>query len=536
MTNDQLAKHLKVLHIEEDISNVTLRTATVAFHKLALTTHPDKVGEQFTAIFQELCRSYELIRDHFKANNQATDFSDVENDDEGKFCFDNFEKFNFPFENQGSFTVSIEDHLANTWQECIEKVLGEPKVVKNPQGTECDRSWKTNHCGIQITVHIYNNPKNGKGSKLMIHGRIQSLICSFVFSELPKIYKLVCNNKPNVIESNFKQSSKAKKKPNVKCDLCNFKSTLIQMKLHIKNVHTRKPQRASKRLQEFTPIVKQTKRPKSIIVDTFDKIINNEASIDDSMLMMLESPKNNRLETLHEQVTSPNLKTQTPETPVELNDLVSCNLCDFDCETEEDMKEHLKKGIHNSDNKQVFKCEECHFVFTSTQLLQKHMITNHQTVDQASTMSQNTNSTILEISDNSGVSHEVHTISAIIEDTTKLPIVQPQHQLVVCPFCKLQSKNLDELKKHIENIHHNQTQKQHSTQDVISVKEKQICFKCQYCKFTGTKLEIKAHHNKEHTRGITCEECGNIFQDSEVLKLHSNTHHRKVAEELKCNL
>ena len=40
------------------------------------------------------------------------------NDDE-KFFEDNFEKFNFPFENKGSFTFVIKDYLANTWQECM---------------------------------------------------------------------------------------------------------------------------------------------------------------------------------------------------------------------------------------------------------------------------------------------------------------------------------------------------------------------------------------------------------------------------------
>jgi hypothetical protein len=62
-----------------------------------------------------------------------------ENDVEEKFFKDNFERFNFPCENKGSFTIGIEDYRADAWQDCIEDLLGEPKVVRNTRGTECDR-------------------------------------------------------------------------------------------------------------------------------------------------------------------------------------------------------------------------------------------------------------------------------------------------------------------------------------------------------------------------------------------------------------
>ena len=81
-----------------------------------------------------------------------------DNDEDLKFFEDNYEKFNFPFENKGSFTVLIEDYLADTWQRCIENILGEPKVVINAWGTECDRIWKVTHENCEITLHIYNKP------------------------------------------------------------------------------------------------------------------------------------------------------------------------------------------------------------------------------------------------------------------------------------------------------------------------------------------------------------------------------------------
>ena len=61
---------------------------------------------------------------------------------------------------------------------------------------------------------MYNKPKNKQGSKLMLKGSRQSLIYSYVFDELPKIYKLVCYNKPPKIEATLK----AKKVSLVNCD------------------------------------------------------------------------------------------------------------------------------------------------------------------------------------------------------------------------------------------------------------------------------------------------------------------------------
>ena len=87
--------------------------------------------------------------------------------------------------------MSIEDVLADTWQECLTKHLGEPKVTVNSYGTECDRVWKVKYGAIEITIHMYNKPKNKKGSKLMLQGSMQSLICSYVFDELPRWFVII---------------------------------------------------------------------------------------------------------------------------------------------------------------------------------------------------------------------------------------------------------------------------------------------------------------------------------------------------------
>ena len=123
MTNEVLKKNLLILEIEvgsdEEIHAITLKDASIAFQKLALILHPDKAGTESTAAFQELRNAYELVRDHFKKKETVSDDSVIVVDDAQRFFDDNFEKFNFPYENKGSFTVSIEDYLADTWQDCI---------------------------------------------------------------------------------------------------------------------------------------------------------------------------------------------------------------------------------------------------------------------------------------------------------------------------------------------------------------------------------------------------------------------------------
>ena len=79
-------------------------------------------------------------------------------EDVDKFTKDNFKNFNFPKENKGSFTVEIENRLADNWQECLEKKYGTSKVFKNPNGTVCDRIWKYMFGGsgdkeIELTIH-----------------------------------------------------------------------------------------------------------------------------------------------------------------------------------------------------------------------------------------------------------------------------------------------------------------------------------------------------------------------------------------------
>ena len=96
-----------------------------------------------------------------------------------------------------SFTVRVEDKLAEVWRDALEWQYGKPRVVRTPNGVESDRFWKVEFCQIELTVHFYNHnkSKDKKQNKLMIQGSDQSTICEYVFTELPKIYKIVCEKK-----------------------------------------------------------------------------------------------------------------------------------------------------------------------------------------------------------------------------------------------------------------------------------------------------------------------------------------------------
>ena len=93
-------------------------------------------------------------------------------DDQNVFVRDNFDKFNFPFQNQGSFTVNLQDSFADLWQNCLDSVYGEPSVMKNSKGTVTDTFWKFMYENIEITLHFYNHnkPKDKKTSKMLVQG------------------------------------------------------------------------------------------------------------------------------------------------------------------------------------------------------------------------------------------------------------------------------------------------------------------------------------------------------------------------------
>ena len=201
-----LKKDLETFGISvNNLESLTVQEIRAAYHKLAKEIHPDRVDPgdkekvaKCTAAFQEAGNSYQrLLKFIIDKLQKERDNTDNSANDAEIFAKENFGKFNFPFENQGSFTVKVEDYLAEAWQECLQNAFGNPSIRRNANGTECDRIWKIMYgpevAKMEITLHFYNHnkPKDKKQSKMLIQGPVQSLICDFVFGELPDIYKLV---------------------------------------------------------------------------------------------------------------------------------------------------------------------------------------------------------------------------------------------------------------------------------------------------------------------------------------------------------
>lgn len=134
-----------------------------------------------------------------------------------------------------------------------------------------------------------------------------------------------------------------------------------------------------------------------------------------------------------------------------------------------------------------WKCSFCDFQFTTVLDLNCHIQREHRKEDVDMCTEFN--------------SEDSATTTAYSNDTADDP--------VICCLCKFQSKDIEELRKHIENVHADNSVS-HSLQDVF---QSQV-----------TKDELSARSNSNHTP-INCNQCENIFHDAKTLKDHIDAKH-----------
>ena len=92
----------------------------------------------------------------------------------------------------------------------------------------------------------------------MVQGSDNSIICNFVFGELPEIYKMVCDLKPKMIGlRRTLRNTGANAITLVTCGECDFKASNIDMRMHIKARH-----KGSKKKNDPPPIMVST--PKQV--------------------------------------------------------------------------------------------------------------------------------------------------------------------------------------------------------------------------------------------------------------------------------
>ena len=56
---------------------------------------------------------------------------------------------------------------------------------------------------------------------------------------------------------------------------------------------------------------------------------------------------------------------------------MSCSQCDYDSESGEELRKHIQRGIHNSENHVGFMCEHCNFQFKNETLRTNHLANMH---------------------------------------------------------------------------------------------------------------------------------------------------------------
>ena len=587
-TSEQLKKDLATLQIDIDhLETLSVQQASTQYRKVALTVHPDKADphnpkqvEEFTAAFQELGNCYQRVLKYIVERLQ----SEIEPmNDEDLFARENFDNFNFPFENQGSFTVKVEDDLAEVWQDCFESVFGAPRIVKTPKGTESDRIWKIifEHEGrkSEITVHFYNHnkPKHKKQSLFLIQGGIQSFLCEFVFTELPKIYKLVSMRKVKTVAPlrypKRKRISTPVKKRNIKykptakheginCGFCDFTSfSNVKMIRHMKTSHT-KPctkEDVSSSAAKDVPLLVEDMSMCLISDDEEENDITNKKLLvedvqEDNNAAPFVKPlplykcngcqfATTTTENLKEhKKSSHEIERQDKENIVFLHSCISCNFKtnDYSSLLEHTANNHLihpelskKKSMifcticndkfdgegglkeHTESHHAQLECKACEQKFSSELALEWHLETEHE-------------EDILNAPDSKKESNKnVHIPTSTqvnIEEPPKSTGVAEMPAAIPCPFCQLLSKNTDALKTHIENIHFAKEDNK-SDGDDISVKGKDTCSKCSNCNFVGSEDELVKHVRSKHKIILTCKDCGNKFPDMLTLENHIQAKH-----------
>ena len=146
------------------------------------------------------------------------------------------------------------------------------------------------------------------------------------------------------------------------------------------------------------------------------------------------------------------------ETNIEVLTIPSCNACNFETKSCGDIEEHRKNGhVHNNEEPEIalresiIICGTCARGFVSEIEFEKHLL-----------ICEDCNDTFHNAFDLRRHTKSKHGhMSKIVTE--------------ICPFCKLQSKDLSTLRTHIENIHTRKLVGTEKKEDEISVRSTDTC-------------------------------------------------------------
>ena len=155
----------------------------------------------------------------------------------------------------------------------------------------------------------------------------------------------------------------------------------------------------------------------------------------------------------------------------------------------EELNNHVS-AVHTDE--MMFECTSCEFHASSNDILKNHIDTEHI----------------------QGV-----TFTAKVEEPPK-DTPQPKvvnGKTIACPFCDLESKNPDELKTHLANIHIEP--KDALSKEEIQIEASELC-----------STELENHLKSKHAKKLNCKVCGNCFVDDKTLNDHIQAKHSSSPE------
>ena len=228
------------------------------------------------------------------------------------------------------------------------------------------------------------------------------------------------------------------------------------MKMHMKTIHAPKPKRISKRLPNFTPLAKPSKRTKSEEHFNMNLLLNTEGIIDeDNSILIIDDTFSGNQTSLEENTASikpmdtseEKVKNDDLETPVHMKPLFSCTKCEYDCESDGNLESHLLE-VHTATE-----CTNCTFISGEDIVLKDHesdcnALKQHHLKNKISTNNEDVNET-----------------ENIEEDSA-----------VICGVCNDVFKSISECEQHM---------KSHPS-------------KCYMCEFKSDDVSVLNRHEKEH--------------------------------------
>ena len=366
------------------------------------------------------------------------------------------------------------------------------------QGKHVESVVRFRFKGEKITVTCYYTTQRikieGKGYAAFVSSFLQPLFLGKIAQVSPgridRINKEVIaslTGKKKVV-SRPTRSVKYKTKT-ISCDNCEMQFTSnAQLKKHMKIKHT-------KGHLSKTPISIPMVDNISFLDTSVEETITNNEHI----TLKEATPYKVVSEASKEAETTKVISSLTkPCSIIEVVDL-SCRKCNFETEEHGQLQNHINSCHENSISvEESVKCSLCNFETSDTVRMNDHT-KSHYTQSLTTTAQ---------------ITHPVQ----VNESETPT-------QTSPCPFCELASKNNQELKIHIANIHLDEKLKQNNIQDNIHIEASETCSTCPKCPFIGNKHEMKKHQETSHAKKHSCEICGETFVDEKQVRDHIRTMH-----------